>query len=165
MNASDLYLLGRQLMKIGEDAMRGASASSLQTGARLIVLDAVAHPDSSISEITTRTGLPQSYVSESVARLRERGAIETRPDPSDGRRTLVRVREEIYQNAARVGAVSVDDALTDALGLSDPDEIAATLATLESLAKQLRPGRSHESSGRLACQSLLSSSASNNSSW
>jgi DNA-binding transcriptional ArsR family regulator len=101
MNALDLYLLGRRLTKVGEEAMRGADAPHVPTGLRLIVTDVAEHPGSPIGEIATRTGLPQSYVSQSVARLKDRGAIETANDPNDGRRTLVRLTRSIPAKAAR----------------------------------------------------------------
>lgn len=57
----------------------------------LIVLsDIVEHPDSAIGEIAGRTGLPQSQVSTAVARLKEAGSIDSRPDSADRRRLLVR---------------------------------------------------------------------------
>lgn len=62
--------------------------------------------------IAARTGLPQSYVSESVTRLREQGVFETRADPSDARRTLVRASAAIPRAVTRAGAVPVDRALT-----------------------------------------------------
>ena len=48
-------------------------------------MDTFAFPDSSVGEIATRTGLPQSYVSTVVARLRDLNALETRADPDDRR--------------------------------------------------------------------------------
>ena len=91
MNALDLIMLGRQLTKIGEEVLRGSKAQAMPTGPSLVLRDVFAHPDSSITEVTARTGLPQSYVSDSVARLRDQGIVETSADPADGRRTLVRV--------------------------------------------------------------------------
>src|SRR4029077_6957323 len=93
MNALDLIVLGRQLTKIGEEVLRGSGdpagqdagghgqrparasgrpgqAPFLPPGPSLVLGDVFAHPGSSITAITARTGLPQSYVSESVARLR-----------------------------------------------------------------------------------------------
>src|SRR5580693_7809367 len=64
-------------------------APFLPTGPSLVLRDVFAHPGSSITDITARTGLPQSYVSESVARLRSQGILETSADPADRRRTLV----------------------------------------------------------------------------
>jgi DNA-binding MarR family transcriptional regulator len=139
VDALDLIVLGRQLTKIGEEAMRGSKAESLPTGPTLVLRDVLAHPDSSITEVTARTGLPQSYASESVARLRELGVVETVSDPSDGRRTLVRVSGRHLRNVARMGAVSVDVALAVAVGETDPGAIGTLLVSLDALAERLRP--------------------------
>jgi DNA-binding MarR family transcriptional regulator len=133
MEALDVIVLGRQLMKIGEDAMRGSPGARLPTGQSLVLRDVFANPGSAITEITARTALPQSYVSESVARLREQGLIETSADQSDGRRTLVRLSERHARAVARKGAVSVDAALAERLGGTDG------VSVLETIAKQLRP--------------------------
>ena len=130
MHALDLHLLGRRLMKIGERAMRGPGAPAIPSGLRLIVTDITEHSDSAIGEIAARTGLPQSYVSTSVARLRDRGAVETAGDPRDGRRTLVRLTKAVPARAARRGAAPVDAVLAEEAGLADPAEIIAALETL-----------------------------------
>jgi MarR family len=135
VNALDLYLLGRRLMKIGEGAMRGSDAPAVPSGLRLIVTDIAESPGSSIGEIAARTGLPQSYVSTSVARLRGRGAVRTTGDPNDGRRTLVEFSQSIPARAARRGSVPVDGALAEEAGLDDP---AAAIAMLETLLAGLR---------------------------
>ena len=112
-------MLGRQLTKIGEGVLRGATASPapfLPAGPSLVLRDVFAHPDSSITDVTARTGLPQSYVSESVARLREQGIVETAADPADGRRTLVRVSAQHPRTVAAKGSAPVDAALAEALG-------------------------------------------------
>jgi DNA-binding MarR family transcriptional regulator len=130
VNALDLYLLGRRLMKLGEGAMRPPGAPPVPTGVRLIVTDIAEHPGSPIGEIARRTGLPQSHVSHSVARLRERGAVETESDPKDGRRTLVRLSQTISASAARHGAARIDARLAEAARLDDPSEVVATLEAL-----------------------------------
>ena len=137
MDALDLILLGRQLMKIGEETIRGSQTEVLPTGQALVLRDVFANPSSSIMQITARTGMPQSYVSESVARLRERGMLLTAVDPCDGRRTLVRLSEEHPRNVARKGAASVDGALVLALG--DPDAVSV-LATFAERLRSARPG-------------------------
>lgn len=143
MTALDLYLLGRRLMKIGEGAMRGGDGPAIPSGLRLIVTDIAESPGSSIGEIAERTGLPQSYVSTSVARLRDRGAVRTTADPSDGRRTLVEFAESIPARAARRGAVPVDAALAEEAGLDDPaDAIAALEALLTGLRRTRAAARS-----------------------
>ena len=131
MDALDLILLGRHLVKIGEEALRGASAEALPRGRSLVLRDVFANPDSAISDITARTGLPQSYVSESVATLRDQGVITVTTDSADRRRTLARISEAHRRSVAAKGRISVDEALTDALGDSD------AVALLEGFAQRL----------------------------
>jgi hypothetical protein len=69
----------------GTGAESQLDAPPTPPGQRLIHMDTFAFPDSSVGEIATRTGLPQSYVSTVVARLRDLNALETRADPDDRR--------------------------------------------------------------------------------
>ncbi|MGW2043505.1 MarR family transcriptional regulator [Streptomyces virginiae] len=64
MNGVELFLLGRTLMKIGEQAMpQVKSGSPGATRSVLVVLgDLVSHPGTTVGEIAERTGLPQSDV-------------------------------------------------------------------------------------------------------
>jgi DNA-binding transcriptional ArsR family regulator len=151
VNALDLIMLGRQLTKIGEEVMRGASTAGsstaerpdapfMPTGPSLVLRDVFANPGSPITDITARTGLPQSYVSESVARLRGQGIVETSADPADGRRTLVRVSAQHPRTVAAKGSVPVDAALAAALG--EPAGGAAVteiIGALSALAARLAP--------------------------
>jgi DNA-binding MarR family transcriptional regulator len=168
VDALDLIMLGRQLTKIGEEVMRGATARpaqappagasqggatpvgapeaaaaeapSMPTGPSLVLRDVFANPGSSITDITARTGLPQSYVSESVARLRGQGIVVTSADPADGRRTLVRVSDQHPRTVAAKGSAPVDAALAAALG--EPAGGAAVtqiIGTLSALADRLAP--------------------------
>ncbi|MBB5625541.1 MarR family winged helix-turn-helix transcriptional regulator [Sphaerisporangium krabiense] len=142
MNGVELFLLGRTLMKIGEDALPTEGIGDHTTSVRTVLIvriDVAEHPDSAIGEIAARTGLPQSRVSEAVARLRATGVVETAPDPRDRRRMLVRQSSEISPRAAQVAATPVDDALAAALGTGDPERVARVVALLESLAEQLTP--------------------------
>lgn len=139
MMAFDLIVLGRQLARIGETVMRGQAPPAQPTIAGMVLADVFAHPGSSISEITARTGMPQSHVSETVARLREQGTVESFPDPADRRRTLVRVSARHPGSVMRAALVPVDAELTAALGDIGSDEAADTIKTLEALAARLRP--------------------------
>lgn len=144
MNGVELFLLGRTLMKIGEDAMptEGLPEYATSVSSVLIVaLDIFEHPGSSVSEITTRTGFPQSHVSGAVSRLREGGAIISEPDPKDGRRTLIRQSPEISPRVSEVRATPIDRALADALQADDPTEVADVAALLETLAQRLTPDK------------------------
>jgi DNA-binding MarR family transcriptional regulator len=139
MDALDLIVLGRRLAKIGETAMRGSPAPARPTGTSLVARDVLAHPGSSVTEIAARTGLPQSYVSESVDRLRKQGFAETVVDPSDRRRTLVRVSAKQSRAVARMAAVSADAALAEALGERDPRRATEIIEQLSAIADRIRP--------------------------
>jgi DNA-binding MarR family transcriptional regulator len=140
MNALDLIMLGRQLTKIGEEVLRGSAAQAMPAGPSLVLRDVFAHPDSPIGDIAGRTGLPQSYVSESVARLRDQGIVETAADPADGRRTLVRVSAQHPRTVAAKGSAPVDAALAAALGeQAGTPAVTELVETLNTLATRLRP--------------------------
>ncbi|WP_344266148.1 MarR family transcriptional regulator [Actinomadura napierensis] len=140
MNGVELFLLGRTLMKIGEEAMpapHGGPAGGPR--AVLIVLsDIVDHPDSAIGEIAERTGLPQSQVSTAVARLRKTGSVVTAPDPDDRRRSLVRKADEVSERVAEVRATTIDAALAAALG--GREHITEVADALDTLSRHLAPG-------------------------
>jgi DNA-binding MarR family transcriptional regulator len=139
MDAAELYLLGRKLMKIGEGELPKADAGGLVASVRMILIDVSEHPDSSIGEIASRTGFPQSHVSASVAQLRDLGALETSVDASDGRRTLARLAPGMRERAARRASIPVNDALSAALDISDPGHLKEVLGALEVLTARLIP--------------------------
>ena len=147
MNQLDLYLLGRRLMRISERAIRGPGAPALPTSSRLVVEDLFAHPDSSITDITARSGLPQSVVSACVARLRELGVVQTASDPADGRRTLVRISEQTPRRVAERGAPPADVLIAESFGLSERDGLRDVLASLDVLVARL-PRGSHARANR-----------------
>ncbi|NUW31974.1 MarR family transcriptional regulator [Nonomuraea sp. SMC257] len=142
MNAVDLFLLGRTLMKIGEEAMPTEGIGPQTTSVRtvlIVVSDVRGHPETSVSEIVARTGLPQSAVSGAVARLREAGAVVTEPDARDRRRTVIRHAPQISERVAAARSAPVEDALAAALGGADAGAVAEVTALLEALAARLGP--------------------------
>jgi DNA-binding MarR family transcriptional regulator len=100
--------------------------------------DVLANPGSSITDITTRTGLPQSYVSESVNKLRVKGYAEITADPADRRRTLVRLTARHLERVARHSARDADGVLRSALGDVDEAKAQKVIALLTDLAHRLR---------------------------
>jgi DNA-binding MarR family transcriptional regulator len=139
MDGLELFLLGRRLMKIGENAIHRSGVTQLPTSVRSVLIDVIEHPDSSVSQITARTGFPQSHVSASIARLRDGGALVTTVDPKDRRRTLVRAAPGVPDRAARMAPTPVDDALAAALGTDDPQQLGHAVAALQALARRLAP--------------------------
>ncbi|MGW0804863.1 MarR family winged helix-turn-helix transcriptional regulator [Nonomuraea sp. NPDC002799] len=141
----ELFLLGRALMKIGEEAMPtegiGEQSTSLRT-VLIVVSDLRGHPGTTVGEIAVRTGLPQSAVSASIARLRAAGAVVTETDPADRRRTIIREAPEVSDRVTRVRDTPIDAALAAALGTEDPERVRETVAALEELAERLRPQQS-----------------------
>ncbi|GAA4968200.1 hypothetical protein GCM10023334_090550 [Nonomuraea thailandensis] len=142
VNGVELFLLGRALMKIGEEAMPSEGIGDQATSARtvlIVVSDLRAHPETTVGEIATRTGLPQSAVSAAIGRLRTAGAVIAETDPRDRRRTIIREAPEVSERVTRVRDTPIDDALAAALGTDDPQRVRETVAALEELADRLIP--------------------------
>lgn len=133
-------MLGRRLMKLGEEAIPSSGFRALPASVRSVLVDALSHPGSSISDITGRTGFPQSHVSASVAKLRELGALVTEVDPADRRRTLVQAAPGVMQRASQRTSVPADATIAAALGADGEGSLAEVLAALELLARRLAPG-------------------------
>jgi DNA-binding MarR family transcriptional regulator len=134
VDALDLILLGRHLSKIGERALRGDPPSQTTTGRALVLRDVFANPHGSVSEITHRTGLPQSYVSESIAALRDDGILETSSDPTDRRRTRVTVSPAHRRRVATRASTPIDAALGEEVG---QEQVRMVLPVLQRLAEVL----------------------------
>ncbi|WP_316576232.1 MarR family winged helix-turn-helix transcriptional regulator [Nocardia canadensis] len=139
MDGVELFLLGRTLMKIGEEALPTAGLAGGHRPVLVVTSDIVAHPDSTVGEIARRTGLPQSAVSTAVARLEEAGSITTATDPRDRRRTVIRPAERISARVAQIRASTIDAAVAAALPTADPAATAEVLQALDVLARHLRP--------------------------
>jgi DNA-binding MarR family transcriptional regulator len=134
VNGFDLYVLGRRLMRLGQEATPRAGIHRLPTSVQLVLVDVGDHPGTTVSAVVTRTGLPQSLVSGAIARLRDGGALVTETDPDDRRRTLVRPSPDIPARRAQVPTTPLTDVLGPALGTEDPDEIAHAIELLTELA-------------------------------
>lgn len=136
VNGIDLYRLGRQLMKLGIEALPDSGYKALPSSYRMVLSDVFENPGSSISEITARTGFPQSHVSAAVAKLRDAGVFVTTADPIDRRRTLVRRSPKSESGARRVRA-PIEPVLQRALGKGRASEVAALVEELERIAGRL----------------------------
>jgi DNA-binding MarR family transcriptional regulator len=134
-----LFLLGRRLMQIAEAGFARSGAVAPPVGSMLVLEDVVTHPGSSITDITARTGFPQSHVSTLVARFRSAGIVDTSKDLRDGRRTLVRASREYVRKAARRSTAAVDVDIAAAMPDAGTASVAEVVAALDLLAEALIP--------------------------
>lgn len=137
-----MYILGRTIMKLGEESIPSAGFRQLPASVRWVLTDVFEHPGTSISQITARTGFPQSLVSTSVARLRDLGVMVTEADPADRRRTLAAPAPGMLQRAADRASDPVDATVARAMatdGEAEEAEVAEVLAALELLARYFTP--------------------------
>ncbi|MFI2231711.1 MarR family winged helix-turn-helix transcriptional regulator [Nocardia testacea] len=101
--------------------------------AELTVLDdVVSRPGSSVRQITERTGLVQSQVSTTVARLAGRGLVRTEVDPADRRRTLVFPSAALLSTIEERTARSVDELLGARFGTAEAERVVGMLAGLDA---------------------------------
>ena len=129
---SDLYQLGRRLTEVAYQGMGGAELD-LTPSEFLVLRDLFMNGQSSITDTVNRTGLAQSKVSTSVAKLRDRGWVQTSPDPTDGRKTLATVTDEVKLQGDRRRARNATDALDLVLADADDDERGQLAGALERL--------------------------------
>ncbi|MER5475808.1 helix-turn-helix domain-containing protein [Streptomyces sp. NPDC002734] len=146
MNGVELFLLGRTLMKIGEQAMPPATSGTPRSSRSVLVVlgDLLSHPGTTVGEIAARTGLPQSQVSTAVARLEQAGSVDTELDPADRRRRLVRPTATPSARVTEVRGTTVENTLAAALtgpnGVTPhPDTVREVTQALDLLARRLTP--------------------------
>jgi MarR family 2-MHQ and catechol resistance regulon transcriptional repressor len=132
MEISDLYQLGRRLTELAYQGMGGAELD-LTPSEFLVLRDLFMNGRSSITDTVNRTGLAQSKVSVSVAKLRDRGWVNTSPDPDDGRKTLAEVTEAVKLEGDRRRARSAEDALDLVLAGAERGERLELAGALERL--------------------------------
>ena len=135
MDGGQLHRLGRRLIELSRAVTTQGSDPALTPGELAVLEDVLRHPDSSVSEIQARTGFVQSHVSACVARLKDRGSVETAPDPADGRRTRVRVPEHVVRAITNRASRPIDDAVSGAVG--DPELARRVTVLLDELASHL----------------------------
>ncbi|WP_194166641.1 MarR family winged helix-turn-helix transcriptional regulator [Mycolicibacterium sp. P9-22] len=135
MDRQELHRLGRRLVELSRHVDLHSGDVRPSPAAELVLADVMFHPGSTVTEVVQRTGFTQSYVSRLVAELVEQGALSTRADTADRRRTIVEPTAKL-STAARRRTASLDEVLVSALG--DPERARSVMATLDQLAAQLR---------------------------
>ncbi len=135
MDGGQLYRLGRRLIEISRAATGQDDDPALTAGQVAVLEDVIKNPDSSVNEIRDRTGFVQSHVSVSIAKLKERGIVQTAPDPLDGRRIRVQVEPEAMDAITRRANQDITEAI--AAAIDDPERAQWVVDLLEELALHL----------------------------
>lgn len=135
MDGGQLHRLGRRLIELSRSVTSQGGDPGLTPGELAVLEDVLRHPNSTVSEIQARTGFVQSHVSACVAKLRERGSVRTSPDPTDGRRTRVRVPDNVVRAIVARASRPVDEAI--AAAVPDPGQAERVTALLDELATYL----------------------------
>jgi DNA-binding MarR family transcriptional regulator len=104
------------------------------TGPQRSVMQALFHADGlSLKELSGHVGLAHSTVSGIVDRLEKRGMAERRPNPADGRASIIVVSNRVRDYMRDTLPAIVLHPVTAALGRAKPAERAAILAGLRTL--------------------------------
>lgn len=110
-----------------------------------VIRTVAAFPDSRIGDIADRLKLRQNTVSTLVRTLVEKGLLERRPDPSDGRAVVVRVNDERAarrerRTDRRVEVLSAEIAKLSAAERKAVERALPTLAKLNDALRAQRRG-------------------------
>ncbi len=142
MDAGDLHRLVRTLRRIAVEATtspdEAAGVADIEVGE-----DLFRNAPTTVSQIVQRTGLAQSQVSRTVASMKDAGLVTARPDPTDGRRTVLTLAPGVLEPHGRSRAArGIRDALAAHLATSraesaPPELVDAIIADLEHLADLL----------------------------
>jgi len=135
VDGGQLHRLGRRLIELSRAATAESGDPAMTPGEVAVLEDALTHADSSVSDISARTGFVQSHISTSVARLKRRGLVDTASDPGDGRRTHVTVTDVAERAITARAGRNVEDALATAI--TDRAKARRVSALLDELAHLL----------------------------
>lgn len=132
------------MVKLGIRAFPAGGFRELHASVRMVLVDVMENPNSTITQIVERTGFPQSHVSASVARLRNSGVLITKVDPADRRRTVVAPSPEHLQRIeiSKRDLEPIDSVVKAALveaGTYSADHLREAMASLATLARLLTP--------------------------
>lgn len=138
MTAGELFRVARLLREVALAAARDPGEPPPPPGLVAIAADIADHDGTSVGEIAARTGLAQSLVSKTVARLRDAGVVDVGKDATDRRRTRVAIsgtaRSQLF---ATRGERAVTGALHDRFPGLSVERVAEVDALLDQLATEL----------------------------
>jgi DNA-binding MarR family transcriptional regulator len=142
VDAGQLHKVARLLREVALDATADPGETRVSAGDVAIAEDITHHQNSSVGEIAARTGLAQSLVSRTVAKLQDAGVVVTERDPGDGRRVLISIAPGIRTGLFRSRALRpVEPALRAHYPGYSEAEIARIVALLTDLSDTLTSER------------------------
>lgn len=134
MDVGRLHKLARVLREIALDATADGGEAPVSAGDVAIAEDIAHHERTSVGEIASRTGLAQSLVSRTVAKMDDAGVVISERDPADGRRRLISiaptVRTGLFRSRARR---PVEPSLRARHPHASDTEVARVLGLLQEL--------------------------------
>jgi DNA-binding MarR family transcriptional regulator len=142
VDAGQLHKVARLLRDVALHATADPGETPVSAGDVAIAEDIAHHDKACVGEIAARTGLAQSLVSRTVAKLHDAGVVVTERDPGDGRRVLISIAPSVRTGLFRSRAWRpVEPALRSRYPDSSETEIARVVALLQELADILTSER------------------------
>lgn len=129
--ATCAHILSRVLRRTGE---QDVGLPPLPASEFEVLQHVGSHPDSSVSDVARALRLQTSNVSTTVRALVGRGLVSRVPDPTDQRRSLLRISDEATHHRARLEDTWARMLAAALVDLS-PDEQAAIRAATPALAR------------------------------
>lgn len=132
MNVAQLAKLNRVL----RDVLMLASSEkdrSVSPGQVAIFEDIYKHSPTTIQDITRRTELAQSFVSKTIARMKQRGVVKVRQSQADKRKSILTFNPEL---SGFVQAMS-ERSIYEALAQYFPDAGEDTIARIDVLLNEV----------------------------
>jgi DNA-binding MarR family transcriptional regulator len=138
VDAGDLHRLARALREVALDATADPGEARVAAGDLAVAEDISHHQPTSVGEIAARTGLAQSLVSRTVAKMQSARVLITSTDPADRRRTLISIAPETRTRMFRSRARRpVEPALRSRYPDASKEDVARAVTLLEELADVL----------------------------
>jgi len=144
MTAADVYYVARRWRAWVEEAVTQDLDHGIPLYVWVVVRDVVESPGSTVHEIQSRLGMPQSMVSKAVMRAAEQGWVERRRDPEDRRRVRVYpgsgVQRRLQGRLNRSWDDLLDTLFGGTLAPGDRAALSRSLALLHGRLKALEEG-------------------------
>ena len=128
-----MHRLGRRLVELSRQVHLEPQDVTPSPAEELILGDVMLYPGSAVTDVVTRTGFTQGYVSKCVAALSAQGLLTTVVDPKDRRRIVIEPSTMLVA-ASQSRTPPLSDVLSDALGDdASPTNVMAMLDELADL--------------------------------